>query len=223
MVSLIIAADQQTSLPLAAFVAACALVFTVASFWWLNARQGRLEAWEPLTFSGAVTPSQSRLRFPVVIYNTGARPIVVRDLRLSFHDDAVLTTPLPWTSSRSHIRPEKDDGLKMPAVFVVAGRTAEQLFIEFGTTKPRCFVPEARQYRASIDAILGHQNDWHPLVTFTWHADRLVHPTNYIPYRNTAEVLEGDGPAAAKAALDAVAAQVVAQGGRPDGRKLETP
>lgn len=94
-------------------------------------------------------------------------------------------------------------------------------FIEFGTSKPRYFVPEARQYRVSIEALLGHRNEWHPVVTFTWHADRLVHPSNYIAYRNTAEAVEGDGPEAAEMALNAVAAEVVAQGFKPDGRKLE--
>ncbi|MER7677043.1 hypothetical protein [Streptomyces sp. NPDC096934] len=220
MVSLITAAGQQTSLPVAAFVAACALVFTVASFWWLNARQGRLESWEPLTFSGAVTDAQARLRFPLVLHNTGAKPFIVRDLRLSFHDGALQLAPLPWTSSRSHL--ESRDAI-LPAVFAVPGRTAEQVFIEFGTSSPRYFVPEARQYRVSIDALLGHRNDWQSLVTFTWHADRLVHPSNYIAYRNIAEVLEGDGPEVAEARLDAVAARVVAQGGKPDGRKVEEP
>src|SRR5215211_5435209 len=73
MSSLMVAVEQQTSQqssrPADAFVGACALVFTVASFWWLNARQGRLKSWEPLTFSGSVTYSPSRIRFPVVLYN----------------------------------------------------------------------------------------------------------------------------------------------------------
>ncbi|WAU84862.1 hypothetical protein O1Q96_37330 [Streptomyces sp. Qhu-G9] len=219
-----VATEQQSTLPAAAFVGACALVFTVASFWWLNARQGRLKSWEPLTFAGAVTVSQSRIRFPVVFYNTGAKPIVVRDLRISFRDDdLVSTTPLPWTSSRSHLRPEEDDGVKLPAAFAVPGRSAEQLFIEFGTSKPRYFVPEARPCQVAIEALLGHKEGWRELVVFTWHADRLVNPSAYIAYRNLAEAVEGDGSDVAVAALDAVAASVIAKGGTPDGRKRKDP
>jgi len=43
-------------------------VFTVASFWWLNARQGVLRSWEPHSFAAAVTPQLARLRFPLVLY-----------------------------------------------------------------------------------------------------------------------------------------------------------
>jgi len=223
MVPLRIAAGQQTLFTSAALVAACALAFTIVSFWWLHARQGRLNAWEPLTFSGAVTPSQSRLRFPVVVYNTGAKPIIVRDLRLSFLDEPMATMPLPWTSLRSHLRPEQDDGLKMPAVFAVSGRTALQLFIEFGTSKPRYLVPEARTYRVSIEVLLGHKTEWCPLVTFAWHAERLNHPTQYIAYRNSGESVESEGPDKAVASLDAVATMVVEEGGTPEGRTLKAP
>ncbi|MFJ2769665.1 hypothetical protein [Streptomyces sp. NPDC087300] len=77
------AAEQQSSasLPLTVFVAACALAFTVASFWWINARQGDLKVWESHSFAAAVTSEIARVRFPLVLYNTGAKPIVVLDLR----------------------------------------------------------------------------------------------------------------------------------------------
>ncbi|GHB72305.1 hypothetical protein GCM10010377_73630 [Streptomyces viridiviolaceus] len=49
MFPLLAAAEQNASesLTAASVVSVCALIFTVASFWWLNARQGRLETWEP--------------------------------------------------------------------------------------------------------------------------------------------------------------------------------
>src|SRR6266496_3174530 len=65
-------------------VASLALVFTIGSFWWLNARQGRLKSFEPQSFAACRTPDILRLRFPLVFYNTGAKPIVVQDMRLSF-------------------------------------------------------------------------------------------------------------------------------------------
>jgi hypothetical protein len=64
----------------AAVVAGCTLLFTVASFWWLNARRGRLESFEPHTYAAAVTPDKVRIRLPLVLYNTRVIPIVVQNL-----------------------------------------------------------------------------------------------------------------------------------------------
>ena len=66
----------------ATVVAICALAFTIASFWWLNARRGRLKTYEPHTFAAAITPQVVRLRLPLVLYNTGAIPIIVQNLRV---------------------------------------------------------------------------------------------------------------------------------------------
>jgi hypothetical protein len=61
---------------LLSFLIAClALTFTIGSFWWLNARQGRLTSFEPHSFAAVAIPMQSRVRFPLVLYNTGAKPI----------------------------------------------------------------------------------------------------------------------------------------------------
>ncbi|MFJ1971826.1 hypothetical protein ACIO93_24465 [Streptomyces sp. NPDC087903] len=210
MISLMTATEQQGALPAAAFVAACALVFTVASFWWLNARQGRLKSWEPLSFAAGLSESQSRFRFPVVLYNTAAKPIVVQDFRLSFPDESPPVAPLPWTSTRSHLRPENSDELRLPASFAVAGRTAEQLFVEFGTDLPRWFIPESRDYRLTIEARLGHRREWQPLVTFTWHAARVTN-TAYIAYRNSIDDLSEQKRADGEAALRALAAKVEAK------------
>jgi hypothetical protein len=82
----------------AAVVAICALIFTVASFWWLNARRGRLKTFEPHTFAAAITPQIVRLRLPLVLYNTGAIPIVVQNLRVSFQSEQN-SVPLPWVTT----------------------------------------------------------------------------------------------------------------------------
>ncbi|MFE2096981.1 hypothetical protein [Streptomyces sp. NPDC059468] len=195
MTGLLLAAAQQSngSLPAAAVVAACALVFTVASFWWLNARQGGLKSWEPHSFAAAVTPQLARLRFPLVLYNTGAKAIVVVDLRLSFPDEERSVLLLPWTSTRDRLRPEPEDGMRLPAPFAVAGRKAEQVFIEFGAPFPG-FVPEARDYKAVIEVRLGHRRlldrtlrrnrVWQPLLVFTLRAGHIMNPGSYIPYSN---------------------------------------
>jgi hypothetical protein len=59
---------------------ACALVFTVASFWWIQVRRGRIQTYAPHSFAAAVTTDMIRIRLPLVFYNTGARAIVVQNL-----------------------------------------------------------------------------------------------------------------------------------------------
>jgi hypothetical protein len=69
----------------ALLVALLALFFTVASFWWLNARRGSLQVGEPGAYAFANKP---RLRLPTAFYNTGARALIVTDLRLLLVEDA---------------------------------------------------------------------------------------------------------------------------------------
>lgn len=121
---LMAAADQNafSSLSAASIVSVSALLFTVASFWWLNARQGRLESWEPHSFAAIVRGSMIRLRLPLVLHNSGAKPIIVQDLRLSFPDEPASHLPLLWTSSASRLQPGPDEESELPTGFVVAGR-----------------------------------------------------------------------------------------------------
>jgi hypothetical protein len=115
---------------LSLLIACMALAFTVGSFWWLHTRQGSLKSFEPHTFAAAATPQQSRVRLPLVLYNTGAKPIVVQDMRLRFPEDQ--SPILPWAATRSQLMPVPGDGPALPAVFSILGRTAQQMFVEFG-------------------------------------------------------------------------------------------
>jgi hypothetical protein len=182
-------------------VASLALLFTVGSFWWLNARQGKLTSFEPQSFAAGVTPDILRLRFPVVLYNTGAKPIVVQDMRLRFLDEPSWSEPLPWVGTRTKIKPDPEDGHDFPAVFALPGRTARQLFIEFGGRFPEV-MPLARDYRVQIQVKLGHRRGWHRAVTFTLRGARITEPTFYITYSNSAHGLSEETVRESKAALD---------------------
>ena len=98
----------------AAVIATCALVFTVGSFWWLNARQGRLKSFEPHTFSFGMDQWKVRLRLPLILYNNGAIPIVVQNIRLQFTGESDSVQPLSWVASLSRIKPEKDELRESP-------------------------------------------------------------------------------------------------------------
>lgn len=164
-------------------VGSLALLFTVASFWWLNARQGRLRSFEPHSFAAAVNDAVLLLRFPLVLYNTGPKPIVVQNLRLVFPHEPHSVLPLPWRASRSEIKPHSDDGHALPAVFAVQGRSCREAFVEFGAPMPG-FHMEQRDYVVRVEAHLGHKRNWRPLLTFTVRGDRITSPGQFIAYSN---------------------------------------
>ncbi|WP_317440898.1 hypothetical protein [Streptomyces collinus] len=202
MFELVIAADQAASPSLtgASVVSTCALVFTVASFWWLNARQGRLKAWEPHSYAAIIHASMARLRLPLVLHNTGPKPIVVQDLVLTFPDEPASHLPLLWVSSPSRLQPGPDEEAKLPAGFVVGGREAQQLFLEFEAPFSG-FLPEARDYKAQIQVRVGHRKGWRPLLTFTLRAANILDPERYTVYNNAPVELTKQDQKRADAAL----------------------
>ena len=155
-----------------------ALLFTIGSFWWLNVRQGKLRSFEPQSFAACRTPDTLRLRFPLVLYNTGAKPIIVQDMRLRFANEPRWRMPLPWTTTRSQLKPASDDSHAFPAVFSVRGRSAKQIFVEFGGTLPRV-APLARYYKGRIEVKLGHSRNSKGLITFTFRLAQSTDPGRY--------------------------------------------
>lgn len=78
-------------------IAVLALLFTVGSFWWLSARAGRLTLATPRTYAYAGPAGTLRLRFPLTFYNTGARDLIVEDLRVTSAD---FPADLRWITTR---------------------------------------------------------------------------------------------------------------------------
>lgn len=190
-------------------IASLALLFTVGSFWWLNARRGRLKSYEPQSFAACRTPDKLRLLFPLVLYNRGATPIVVQDMRLTFPEESHWKAPLPWTTTRSQL-PPSSDGWTFPAVFSIAGRTAQQMFIEFGGPFP-IVTPLARDYRIRIEVKVVHRKRWIQLVTFTLRAAHVTDPERYITYSNSAHDLTEETVRESKAALERLISKLQAQ------------
>jgi hypothetical protein len=180
-------------------IAGCALLFTVATFWWLNARRARLKSFAPHTFSTLVTREEIRLLLPLVFYNPGAVPIIIQNLRFKFIDEPC-SKGLAWVTTRREVRPQKDDWT-FPAVFSVAGRTAYQTFVEFKASSLG-FKLKAADYRVALDARLGHKKDWWTVLTFTLHAGRVSDPENFITYENAPDNLSEDDRKEVQLALD---------------------
>ena len=162
----------------AVIVAVLALVFTVASFWWLYARRGSLEIGQPgaYAFAGRV-----RLRFPLALYNNGATALVVTDLRavaVAPPDRA----PYRWLATISHLRPGENNERDFPTPFTVPGRGTREVVAEFeGAWAP---VPGS-QHRLRLEAKLLPGDDWTAVGEFDWWAPRPEAELGaYIAHRN---------------------------------------
>jgi hypothetical protein len=63
-------------------ISVLALVFGVGSFWWIQARHGRLRSHKPRTYAGGYG-TQIQLSVALILHNTGPAPIVATDFDLS--------------------------------------------------------------------------------------------------------------------------------------------
>jgi hypothetical protein len=162
----------------ALIVAALALVFTVASFWWLYARRGSLEVGQPGAYSFA---GRVRLRFPLALYNNGATALVVTDLR-AVPVDPPERKPYRWLATVSHLRPDEDNERDFPTPFTVPGRGTREVVAEFeGAWAP---VPGS-QHRLRLEAKLLPGDDWTAVGEFEWWAPRPEAVlTAYLSHRN---------------------------------------
>jgi hypothetical protein len=150
------------------------LGFAVASFWWLHARTGSLGAPRPNAYAFA---NLTRLRLPLAIFNSGARDLVVADLQL-----VVTGGPtLQWTTTRSLLRPETDDGFAFATPFAVRGRSTRELIAEFEATS--WDPPPATSYRLQLRAM--QDGEWRRIADFDWWAPPKGSKTSsYVAYRN---------------------------------------
>lgn len=149
---------------MAVIVAVLALLFTVGSFWWLNARPGRIIGSAPAAFAMVLTPRQSRFRIPLVMYNTGARTLVVESLRLVVSGSQ--DQPLEWITVRDRLRPQSDELMDFSAPFAIDGRRALRLFVEFGEDPPVWAPPAGSTHEVSIEGRLLGRSAWKSIVRF---------------------------------------------------------
>jgi hypothetical protein len=176
----------------ALFVALLALAFTILSFWWLHARAGWLEAATPRTYAFVSVvdrskpepvPSTVRLRLPLAFFNTGAKALIVSDLRLVLDDDE--SEPLLWITTRSKLRPESGDEHAYPTPFAVAGRGTKEVIAEFG--HDRGWAPEqSSQHGIRLQARVHPSDAWENVRTFDWWAPPSAQDMgSYLVYENT--------------------------------------
>jgi hypothetical protein len=168
-------------------VALGALAFTIASFWWMNIRRGRLKVPPPHAYALGVSSALFLLRLPLAIYNSGARAIIVRELRCWFDEEQTTQVlPLPWRTIRKTLRPEPDDVIDFASPFVVHGREAIAIMIEFGCPLPG-FTIGAGTYPVRIEALDDKSAKWFDVLKFDLHVNQedVSKLSQYLAYRNT--------------------------------------
>jgi len=161
-------------------IAVLALLFTVGSFWWLNARAGRLTLATPRTYAYAGSSGTLRLRFPLTFYNTGAKDLIVEDLRVTSDD---FPADLRWITTRTSIKPQTDDGHEFAKPFAVRGRSTTEVIAEFGDDSWEWRPQPGFEHRVTIQGRLAQSADWKEIASFSWWAP-VKNPDVYITHRN---------------------------------------
>lgn len=162
-------------------VSGLALAFTIASFWWLHARTGSIETAAPRSYAFA---DKVRLRLPLAIFNTGAKALIVTDLRLVLN--ASDREPLGWITTRSKLRPQPEDGFAFATPFAVPGRGTKEVTAEFGVD--RLWSPEpSSRHRIRVQARVHPSENWTDIGAFDWWAPPSRETmSRYITYANAA-------------------------------------
>lgn len=169
-------------------VSVSALAFTVGSFYWLQARTGRLKVYPVSTFSGSAADPSFLLRLPIMIYNSGAKPRVVSGLRLRFHGEE--SALLECHTFRVGVRPTSDDIEDFFYPYVVPGREVVTKFAHFRgegflrllTDRPSSFVVQVQHEGKS---------KWKALGEVVVHTETM-YTGSYISYSNNPGVWSED-------------------------------
>ena len=85
--------------------------------------------------------------------------------------------------------PDTDDENRLPAAFSIPGRQAQPHFIEFGIIQndPLPGIDlKARQYSVLVEVLMGHKEEWRPLVSFQLEGKHIDPSGAYLAYSNTA-------------------------------------
>ncbi|WP_156044025.1 hypothetical protein [Cellulomonas sp. HZM] len=174
------AASSSPTVSSAVIVALCALAFTILSFWWINVRRGRLTWTTVVVFSGHVRADRASLRIPITLYNTGAKPLVVVDLRLDMTSGSARAVA-PSKQYRRSIMPSSDDMEDFPHPYVVPGRSVVTKFVDFAADP--LVMSTGLPVLATL-LVLRDGKGWRRVRTQEIRTDSIADPSRYITYSN---------------------------------------
>lgn len=163
------------------------------SFWWINARNGKLVTGAPHSYALYSTSHRFQMRVPLVLYNTGARPIFVDNFQLWALDQKHNYTPVPWSIQRTRIMPKSDEPHALAATFAVPKRDVVQLFVEFGLVMPgftlspgehRVRIEVVTRLRSTLQWLLRRAPGWRTLIDFVIDVPEDASLGRFIAYSN---------------------------------------
>lgn len=167
-------------------ISVLALVFTVASFWWMNWRPGRLRIGLPRSYA-AVGSATGRVlvQVPFVFFNGGATPVIVQNLRLRIEGGGA---PLAFNAIVDSIG--TDAGRRFATQFPVRQQEALTLICEFQRDGGGLLF-QAGSYRVRLEAVWTPSTRWRELATFELN----VRPAD-LPSVNERLIVRDNWPAA---------------------------
>jgi hypothetical protein len=168
-------------------IAICALGFTVAAFWWLNARPGKLRiAGAPSSFAFA-SGTELVLNLPLVFTNT--RPLAAVALSLRLRIDAPgFPALVPFQAIRETVNPQPN-GRAMSSSIVVQGRETRLINCEFIARPAEVVLTEPVTITIAVEGLverMWRSPSWRRLTTFPLHIPRqaVEHRSRYLTYSN---------------------------------------
>ncbi|GAB3862611.1 hypothetical protein GCM10029963_69240 [Micromonospora andamanensis] len=185
-------------------VAILALIFTVASFWWIQVRRGRLRCYTSHVYSGSFSPSKLVLVVPLVLHNPAPSPLIVTDLRLRIDISegrpgsylAEFPMKLRWIASHTAVYP-KNETRTFAAPFAVDGRKAVERFIEFQRNNPPSLLEDG-PFKATVEALVEPRSwwtrrRWSPLLSYTFNSHLAGDSRASLIPRSNDPDLDGEG------------------------------
>ncbi|MGI8693224.1 MAG: hypothetical protein ACR2JK_10035 [Geodermatophilaceae bacterium] len=166
-------------------IAISALLFTVASFWWLQARRGPLRCFPVQAFSGCLHADLVLIRVPLSIFNSGPVARVAVDLQLRLVPPTGDALTLPSSTFRKSLMPRTDDTVDFVHPFAVPGRSVVAHHVEFArTVGPPASLLAGSPCTAVVEAQVDQDTTWTEVGRFPLHIEIMGDPRVYITYSN---------------------------------------
>jgi len=149
--------------PAGLLISVCALAFTIASFWWLNARRSRIVLVGcPRSFARSVSGGRLHLMIPLSFYATGPTPAWIITMRLVVRDPRG-DFGIPFVATRPGVQPKSEDERPLATQLVLAGRRGGVFNCEFIGPCPDWFEFAPPNLRLSLEAEV-HRSWGRPLA-----------------------------------------------------------
>jgi hypothetical protein len=171
----------------AILIAVLSLAFSVGSFYWMHWRRGKLQLNNPPWFAGHGSPEMQILSLPFVLFNTGAKALVVEKLRL-VQPDSPEEQAFRFAAMRERwITDIGKEPREWSRPFVVNGGQTFFRVFEFRRDAGSTRFSEG-VVRFALEAKLMDRADWQQLIRFDVHISAFsMQMINniYRPYLNS--------------------------------------